>query len=249
MTEMINFLNMNSGLSIFVTSISALISAIAVGVALFFNAKTQNQYKRGLEPQISMRVDKFGGILYLLIQNTGRTAAQDVRIVVKAIENNGANGLQLDQLFSQSFELFPNESVQAMVAISGENVSTGILYPKVSLDISYKIYKTKKNIRYSRSVTFSKVYDTKVLADVNMDLGKVESALAANARASVRTANYFDGNQVAVFDELNILAHKSLKNDMCSALGSTRQETVKDRTTVLENQLKTRKPRAKNNKQ
>lgn len=248
MIEIIDFLNMNSGIAIFVSSISALISAIAVIVALYFNAKTQNQYQKSLEPQISMRVDMFDGILYLLIQNLGRTAAQDLRVIVKSIENNGANGLALDKLFSQTFELFPNESTQAMIAISGENASTGALYPKVILNVSYRIYKTKKIIQFERSVTFSKVYDTKVLADVNLDLNKIESALTANARASVRTANYFDGHQVTAFDELNILADKTLKNDMCSALGSTQQETVKDRTAVLENQLKPRKPRTKNNK-
>ena len=107
------------------------------------------------------------------------------------------------------------------MAISGENITTGILNPKITVDVSYLIYGTKTKVQYTRTVTFSKVYDTKIFADVNMDLKDVESSLKATARAAVRTANYLDGNQVSVFDESNILAGKSLQNDMCSAIKST----------------------------
>ena len=113
------FLNDNGGISVFIASISTLISAIAVMAAIYLNVKTQNQYKKSLEPQLSMRVDKYDGMLYLLVQNTGRTAAQNIKINVKSIENNALSELMLDNLFSQSFELYPNETIQAMVAISG----------------------------------------------------------------------------------------------------------------------------------
>lgn len=250
MVEIVNFLNANSGISIFVSSVAALISAIAVGVALYFNSKTQNQYKKSLEPQISMRIDKFGGMLYLLIQNLGRTAAQNIKLSVMSIENNGDNGLELDSLLSQSFELYPNETVQALVAISGENVATGFLYPKITVAISYRIYGTKKTIQYTRTVIFSKVYDLKVLADVNMDLHKVESALTATARASIRTANYLDGHKIAIFDELDMLTDISLKNDICSVIESTKKGIVKDRTATIEEcQIGKRKPRTKKNNQ
>jgi len=246
MKEILIFLNSNGGVSIIIASVSTLISAIAVGVALYFNFKTQNQQKKSLEPQLSMRIDKYNSILYLLVQNTGRTAAQSIKINVKSIENNGSNGLMLDDLFSQSYELYPNETIQAMVAISGENVTTGILYPKITVGVSYHIYGTKTKVQYPRTVTFSKVYDTKVFADINMDLKNVESSLMASARAAVRTANYLDGNQVAVFDELNILAGKSLQNDMCSAIESDKKEIVKDRTTTIEESLsKMGKPKSK----
>jgi hypothetical protein len=220
MKEILDFLNQNNGISILIASVSAFISAIAVVVALFFNVKTQNQYKKSLEPQLSMRGENFENVLYLLVQNTGRTAAQNIKIDVKSIENNGSNELMLDDLFSQSYDLYPNETIQAMVAISEENLTTGNLYPKIIVNVSYFIYGTK--VQYTRTVTFSKVYDTKVFADVNMDLKNVESSLRATARAAVRTANYLDGNQVAVFDELNILAGKSLKDDICSTIEKTR---------------------------
>ncbi len=214
--NLIEILNNNTGLSIIVASISTLISAIAVVIALFYNARTQKQYKKSLEPQLSMRLDKYDNKLYLLVQNTGRTAAENITIAVKSLENNGANDLMLDALFSQEYELYPNETIQAMVAISGENIATGTLYPKITINVSYYIYGTKTKVQYTRTITFSKVYDTKVLADVNMDLKDVESSLKATARATVRTANYLDGNQVSTFDELNAISDSSLAKDLYS---------------------------------
>ena len=231
--EILDFLNQNNGIAIFITSVSILISAIAVGIALYFNILTQNKHKKSLEPQLSMRGETYKSMLYLLIQNTGRTAAENIKIDIKFIEYNGSNVLRLDALFSQSFDLYPNEKIQAMVAIAEENIATGNLYPKITVNISYYIYGTKTKIQYTRTLTFSKQYDSKIFADVNMDLKDVESSLKATARSAVRTANYLDGNQVAVFDQLNILAGKSLKNDMCSVIESTKKEIIKDRTATI----------------
>jgi len=232
--EIVDFLNQNNGIAILITSVSTLISAIAVVIALYFNVLTRNQHKKSLEPQLSMRGETYKSMLYLLIQNTGRTAAENIKIDVKSIENNGSNVLLLDDLFSQTYDLYPNEKIQAMVAISEENIVTGNLYPMITANVSYYIYGTKTKIQHSRTVTFSKQYDIKIFADVNVDLKDVESSLKATARSAVRTANYLDGNQVTVFDELNILAGKSLKNDMYSAIESTKKEIIKDRTATID---------------
>lgn len=231
--EILDFLNLNNGIAILITSVSTFISAIAVALALYFNVLTQNQHKKSLEPQLSMRGETYKSMLYLLIQNTGRTAAKNIKIDVTSIENNGSNALMLDDLFLQSYDLYPNETIQAMVAISGENIATGNIYPKITVNVSYYIHGIKKKFQYFRTVSFSKQYDAKIFADVNIDLKNVESSLKATARSAVRTANYLDGNQVAVFDELNILAGKSLKNDICSAIEFTKQEKIKDRTATI----------------
>ncbi len=226
--DCLNYLNTNNGVSILVSSVSALISAIAVVIALYFNAKTQNQHKKSLEPQLSMQGETINGMLYLHVQNAGRTAAQSIRIDVISIEGNGSNALSLDSLFSQSFDLYPNEKIQAMVAISGENIGTGKLYPKLTVRIIYYVFGTKSEIQYTRTVTFSDGYDTKIFADVGIDLDEITSYLGATARATVRTANYLDGTQVAVFDELNILAGASLKTDLCFAAEKTPPQNCKD---------------------
>jgi hypothetical protein len=139
----------------------------------------------------------------------------------------------LDKLFSQTFELYPGETVQAMVAISGENISTGTLYPKIIVDVSYQIPGRKQRVEYSRTVTFSKIYDPKVHADVNMDLRSIESSLKSTASATVRTANYLDGCQVAEFDEIDLLARKSLRNDMCEVIETGKKVAVKDRSQTI----------------
>jgi hypothetical protein len=143
----------------------------------------------------------------------------------------------LDGLFSQSFELYPNETIQAKLAISGENIAIATLYTKITAKVSYHIYGTKTKVHYDRTITFSEVYDTKVFYDVNMDLKELESSLKDNTKETVRTANYLDGNQVAVFDELNIIAGKSLQNDISSAIESTKKEIIKDRTKTIEEYL------------
>lgn len=234
---MLNFLNNNNGVLILVEGFSVIASVAAVVVALFLSLRTQRQYTKSLEPQLSMRLEKYDLKLYLTVRNTGRTAAQDLRINIKSIKNNGAEGIANNNILSQSCELYPDETIQAMVAVSGENMSTGTLYPKLTIDVSYLIYRTIIRKNYARTITFSKVYDSKIYADVNMDLKNAESSLKATARAAVRTANYLDGNQVLVFDELNILAGKSLQNDMCSALASAEKETIKDRKSTIEDSI------------
>lgn len=208
------------GIASFISAISAVISAVAVAVALYYNHQTQKQYVESLAPQLSMRLDNYNHRIFLLIQNTGGTKATDIIIDVSSIGNNGDGELMLDKLFSQTFELHPYETVQAMVALSGENAATGKLYPIVTVNVSYYIpgEKQGKRVKYSRTVSLSKIYDNKEHADVNMDLHEIKSSLKSTARASVRTANYLDGNQVCVFDEIDILANKSLRNDLCEAI-------------------------------
>jgi hypothetical protein len=217
-------------------------------VALYYNSKTQKQYKKSIEPQLSMQGKEHNGWLYLLIQNTGRTAASDIKIIVKSIENNHSNDLQLDNLFSQSYDLYPNETIQGRVAVSAENISTGNLYPKITIDVSYsyKYGNSKKRIKkfnfmkqstdykYTRTVTFSKAYDAKVFADVSMNLKEIESSLKSTARSTLRTANYLDGEQVRIIDELDILAGKSLKNDIISAIESPKKDIIESRTKCIE---------------
>lgn len=60
----------------------------------------------------------------------------------------------------------------------------------------------------------------------------MEDSLKSMARASVRTANYLDGRQVAPFDELNILARCSLKTDLLDVLHKD-PETVLSRSETI----------------
>ena len=87
-------------------------------------------------------------------------------------------------------------------------------------------------MNYTRTITYAPAYNSKILADVNLDTHNIESSLRHISRASVRTANYLDGHQVAEFDELDILSGKSFENDLRAAFNKepmkkfNREETI-----------------------
>lgn len=58
------------------------------------------------------------------------------------------------------------------------------------------------------------------------------------AKANLRTANYLDGCQVAPFDELNILAHRSLHDDLQSVKDGENTSTVMERLDVIKIEVK-----------
>ena len=100
-----------------------------------------------------------------------------------------------------------------------------------------------KKREYDRTVIFDNGYSQKIIADVNIDNRQITSDVDCIARAVVRVANYLDGHQVAKFDELNILAGRSLQNDLASAIGAA------DRTPIVSREQTIRKgTKRKNNR-
>ena len=225
MSKIIEFLNKNNGVSILISSISALISAIAVSISLYYNSKTQKQFRDGQDPFLSFRVDKYNGLLYLMIENRGNSPALDVVVNIIKIENNGQGELLEEGLIKQKFDLYPLETVQGSIAINGESVQTGILYPCVFFQVSFTTVGKTKKVSYQRSVTFSKTYDQKVYADVDLDLRKIESSLGSTARAVVRTANYLDGHQISEFDEIHLISKSTLRNDISKVIKTGRKKS------------------------
>jgi len=221
-----------------ISSISTLIAAIAVAVAVYYSHQTQKQYKESQKPQLSMRLDRYDYGLYLHIENTGGTAAKNIKVRPVSIENNGAfDKLEPDELFEQSFELYPNETTQALVAMWGETVLHSV-FPTVVVNISYTPQDSKKAVSYTRKVTFSKYFDSKVYADVNMDLRDLESTLKTTSRATLRMANYLEGRHLAAFDELEVQPRGSLQNDLCSAVETAEKKTIQNRTEAITEALK-----------
>ena len=185
------------------------------------------------KPLLSMRLEEYNDALFLFVQNTGGSVARELKLSVNSIINNGKNTeLNLDKLFLKPFELYPNETVQGRVAYSGESILDSI-FPSILLDVEYVINDNSEKVRYARMVTFSKYYDTKISADVNVDLSEIKDLLDTSARSLVRVANYLDGCQLAPFDKLNLLAKKSLQNDLCSAFETAKREPIRDRETTI----------------
>lgn len=214
--------------------ISVLIATLSFLVAFVSSVRNRRQYKNSIQPQLSMKLLEYKHFLYLQIKNTGKLAAKGIVVKPISIENNGySNEFATGDLFKDSFELYPEETVQDVIARFGASLANNA-FPTVTIEVSYCADSQRKKHSYRRTVSFISAYTDKISADVNVDLRNIESSLNGIARADIRTANYLDGCQVAPFDELNILARKSLANDLHETLGQkispikTREETIDD---------------------
>lgn len=221
-----------ANLSAFISALAVSVAVISALVAIIGNRRNQKHYKDSIRPQLSMKLVDYDYMLYLFVKNTGKTAAKNIRIVPTSIENNGSDEMHLGGLFKSSFELYPEETVQSQIADLGSNIAFSA-FPKVTLDVSYTEGNQKKTISFTRTVSYHPAYDNKVSAEVKMDTNRIERSLGCISRAAVRTANYLDGHQIAPFDDINLLAGKSLENDLHKTLGQvespviSREESIK----------------------
>ena len=218
-------------IALLVSAISVLIAAISTLIAFVSNRRSQKQYKESIKPQLSMKLVDYNGFLFLQVKNTGKTVARNIDITPLEIRNNGDNDHKpnTDGLFSMRFELYPEEAVQSEVGTCYKTICDSP-FPQLSISVKYSIDGTKKEMQYTRTVTYAPAYDNKVIADINIDKTEIERTLKSISRASIRTANYLDGRQVAEFDELNILAGQTLRNDLKNAM-----EKAEDPVTARKN--------------
>ena len=206
-------------LAVIIAAISALIAAVSAVAAIIANYQNKKQYLESIQPQLSMSLVEFNSLLYLRIKNTGRSAAKNIFISLREIKNNGYfDELEPDSLFASSFELYPEETVQGKVASCRGDLLHRV-FPSVEMDVSYESSVNGQKYKYTRTVTFLSAYGEKISADVNCDIGEIEDALKCISRAVVRNANYLDGRQIASFDKLDILAGKTLENDLHKTSG------------------------------
>lgn len=233
MKEILDYFDTPEKISILISAISALIASVSTVAAIWANIMNRQQYRKSIEPQLSMELVNFNNVLYLQIKNTGKTVATGIRLTPQTLSNNGDNGNEINQggLFATDFELYPEELVQTEVALCYDTICSRA-FPQLTLLVSYKQFGAKKSVNYTRTITYAPAYNSKILADVNLDTRNIESSLRHISRASVRTANYLDGHQVAEFDELEILSGKSLENDLRAAFNKepmkifNREETI-----------------------
>lgn len=222
----------------YIAAFEAFLGASALSIlALWQGHQNRIQQIERDEPMLSMKLVPISGMLYLVVENTSSTEARNINITVQSISNNGReNKLMLDGLFHTEFELFPKESVHGRIAFSGADMASEI-FPQVQIHVSYLRPDINRLKEYDRTVTYNCGYDAAVTADINYDNSRLESDIDKIARASVRIANYLDGCQVAKFDELNILAGKSLRNDLAEAVSTGKKAPVLSRIETIRNSL------------
>lgn len=231
----------------YIAGFEAFIGTVSLGfLALWQNHQIQEQHIESQEPLLSMSLIDEDSILYLVIENTGGVEAKDIDINIVDICNNGDNGLFLDGLFDTIFELYPREKIRGMIAISGENIATTIC-PQIKLEVSYTRPDLNRRKEYKRTVTYSGNRSQNISVNKNAWKEDIASDVDKIARANVRIANYLDGHQVTKFDELNILANRSLKNDLVDAIKTKQQTSICDRTQTIEKSLHAKSKESKDN--
>lgn len=219
----------------YIAGFEAFLGTVSLGaLSLWQNQQIHKYHIESFEPTLSMKLLCNNDIIYLMIENTGSTEAKDIQITILSITNNGEyNDLSIGTLFSTPFELYPKESVQDQIAISGENIGNTI-FPQIKVKVSYRRPDLNRIKEYERTVTYSNGYDKKIVADINYDNNTMKSDIDKIARANVRIANYLDGHQVAKFDELNILSGRSLRNDLVESIKTGKENTVLSRTQTIQ---------------
>lgn len=139
-------------LSLLIAAMSNLVAAAAIAA---FIAGRQKQYNDSIQPQLSMSLVKSNSSLYLRIENVGQTAAKNIGIRLTGIKNNGSsNNLQLDDRFTDEFDLYPEETVQGEVAIYSNDISQSE-FLQVDCQVSYLANGAKKTTTYTRTVTYA----------------------------------------------------------------------------------------------
>ena len=201
---------------------SLFIAILALFVTIIFNMITHRQYIESLNPLLSFRFIEHDGFLYLAITNTGQSAAKNIKVDIKELCNNGdRNILELDDLFNSEFNLFPNETVQGVIGLSGANIAQAV-FPYINVDIIYIKGNDKKTEKYSRKITFSRTNEN------GINLNCLEDDINSVSYSVNRIANYLEGRTLFAIDRLNTFPHNSLYKDMKDAFNNIeRKEDIK----------------------
>ena len=217
----------------YVASFEAFFGTISLGaLSLWQNIKLDEEHTNSLDPLLSMKLCVNNSFYILVIENTGRSVATDIKICIEKIEDAKECIECKGPLFEKTFELYPNEIVQETVFLMGGLERT---CPQLYISVLFRRKDTGKLFNYERTVDYNGNYGEKVVADVSIDDGKIVSNLDTIARASLRTANYLDGHTLKKADEADINTGRSLQNDLVKALQNeevpikTRTETLKRR--------------------
>ena len=197
--------------------ISMIIAGLSLLITIIFNLINKHQIIKDNEPQLSFCLKELNGMLYLLVHNVGKTKAINIKLNIKKINNNNGHELLLDDLFKNTFELYPDEKVQGIIAIYGENISNHV-FPNIDVEISYKKDHIFRKVHYSRKIYFSAAIDKKIVVNMDSNLKNIENNINKLHKATLRLANYFDGCEVAPFDELNLVPGRHFQEELVDAL-------------------------------
>lgn len=211
------------------------IAIIISGITLLITIINQIIIIKDKEPQLSFSLKNYDNILYLMVINNGLTKARNVRVKIEKIYNNGNHGIQEDAIFEVPFELASTEKVQGMIGILGENISTHV-FPYIDITVSYEKEHFRKKIRYERQVFYTAVTENNITVNTGLNLQKLEKHAENIHKSTLRLANYFDGNEIAPFDELNIISNNHFQKDLLNAKNEISSE-IKCRKEIIDEMI------------
>ena len=215
-----------------------IIAIIISAITLLITIINQIIIIKDKEPQLSFSLKCYKQILYLMVTNNGLTKAKNVRIKIQKIYNNGNNGIQEDAIFEIPFELASNEKVQGMIGILGENISEHV-FPYVDIDVSYEKPHFIKNVRYERQVFYTAAAESKVTVDTGLKLDKIENDIEKIFKSTLRLANYFDGCEIAPFDDLNLISNNHFQKDLIN-IKNKEESVIKSREECIKESIKSK---------
>lgn len=213
-----------------------IIAVIISGISLLIVIINQFKMIRDKEPQLSFSLRSINNFLYLRVRNSGLTKAKNIRITIIKIYNNGNGGIQEDQIFQIPFELASQEEVQGMIGFLNESISNHP-FPYIDIKVCYDKPHFIKKVKYERQVFYYASVEEKICVDTGLDLRNIDHNINNIHKSTLRLANYFDGNEIAPFDELNIVSDNHFQKDLKNVKYG-KESTIKSRKEVIESRVR-----------
>ena len=213
-----------------------IIAVVISGISLLIVIINQFKMIKDNEPQLSFNLRSINGFLYLRVRNSGLTKEKNIRITIIKIYNNGDSGIQEDQIFQIPFELAAQEEVQGMIGFLNESISNHP-FPYVDIKVCYDKTHFIKRVKYERQVFYYTSVEEKLSVDTGLDLRSIDHNINNIHKSTLRLANYFDGNEIAPFDELNIVSGNHFQKDLKN-VKEGKNSTVKSRKEVIESRIR-----------
>ena len=123
-----------------------------------------------------------------------------------------------------------------MVGYIGETISNHV-FPYIDIKVIYDKPHFIKRVKYERQVFYYASTEKRVFVDTGWDLNSINEDLNNIHKSTLRLANYFDGNEVAPFDELSIVSENHFQKDLKNTIDGNISK-INNREEVIKNRIK-----------
>jgi len=218
-----------------------LIAIIISGITLFVTIINQIIIIKDHDAQLSFSLREYNGLLYLKVINTGKKTAKKIKITINKMHNNGSNQIIVDPIYKIPFELGAEEVAQGIVGNYEESLAEHV-FPYIDIEVKYKNQGTLFYKKYKRKIFFISNTEDIITVKTRLNLENIEHSLNNIHKDNIRLANYFDGCEIAAFDELNIISDNHFQKDMLN-IQKSKKSNIYSRTESIEKRINQKKSR------